>query len=163
MAPTGALKASLMSNFKAPLPSYITEEERQRVTDLLLGGGMEGPLCWYKVITSGLSGEDDKGKFQVVILGEHAPDSCLSTAIPHAQSYPPASSPLFYGAAAHDAVALAASGKNLFTGEPFKNHNVTIQDYDADHWVILSHANKVNQHLEAWLDNVVIPVCKARL
>ena len=35
--------------------------------------------------------------------------------------------------------------------------NLTIVDFpDGDHWILLSHAQKVNEELEAWLEKLGI-------
>ena len=82
---------------------------------------------------------------------------------PLAQYFPPKSSPIFFGAAAKDGIALAALGKYVFTSEPYKEHNVTIRDFDGDHWIIFSHADEINRELGLWLENVVAPLRKAQL
>ncbi|EPQ53391.1 hypothetical protein GLOTRDRAFT_45684 [Gloeophyllum trabeum ATCC 11539] len=78
--PSGGVKAWLDANRIEPLPSYITEEvsrltsyiiplvDRVRVQeinhhrDILLKGGLAGPVCWYRVLVEGITPEDDKSK-----------------------------------------------------------------------------------------------------
>lgn len=37
----------------------------------------------------------------------------------------------------------------------FQDHNVTIQEFDGDHWVMMSQPDKINKALEAWVENTV--------
>lgn len=49
--------------------------------------------------------------------------------------------------------------------ESFKNHNVTIKEFDGDHWVILDPilSRSLNHELLAWLEGEVEPILKARV
>ncbi|KAI3615397.1 epoxide hydrolase [Moniliophthora roreri] len=84
--PLGAHKAYLTSKKRpsAPLP---TAEELQKQFNEPRKGGLASPLSWYKVMTSGIGPEDDKG----------VPPQNVTTSIP-----------AFFGAALEDYVALAA-------------------------------------------------------
>ena len=46
-----------------PLPSYITAEDKKAMTDVLLGGGLTAPTCYYKVQLNGGRREDDRSRF----------------------------------------------------------------------------------------------------
>ena len=39
----------------------------------------------------------------------------------------------------------------------FKEHKVTIQDFESDHWVILGIPDEVCQELATWIEDVVLP------
>ncbi|ESK91645.1 epoxide hydrolase [Moniliophthora roreri MCA 2997] len=84
--PLGAHKAYLTSKKRpsAPLPAA---EELQKQFNEPRKGGLAAPLSWYKVMTSGIGPEDDKG----------VPPQNVTTSIP-----------AFFGAALEDYVALAA-------------------------------------------------------
>lgn len=45
--------------------------------------------------------------------------------------------------------------KGNVTGPSFKDHNITIHDYDADHWLILSHAKEISSDLDNWLGKIL--------
>ena len=62
--------------------------------------------------------------------------------------------PVFLGAAHLDFVGIAMIQKmNTSQNCP----NATIVDFvDADHWILLSHAQKVNEELESWLGKLGI-------
>ncbi|THG98670.1 hypothetical protein EW026_g3562 [Hermanssonia centrifuga] len=143
MAPTGVMKASLLEDFKAPLPSYATEEDKKRFKETFLKNGFEGPVCWYKIATNGMQSEDDRN-------------------IPSTQLVPPSSSPIFFGAAKYDYIAIPASGYRIFGAEAFKDHKITTHEYDADHWLLLSKADEINHDLEEWLESSEVSQ-KARL
>ena len=72
--------------------------------------------------------------------------------IPPGHEYPPASAPIFYGAAKHDCVCIPAAGYAAFKADGFKDHQVTIKEYDADHWLILSKGDEIRLDLEAWIE-----------
>lgn len=53
--------------------------------------------------------------------------------------------------------------KKVFTAPQFKDHQITIRDFDADHWLILSHADEINRELDGWLQGVVPQIQSANL
>lgn len=130
-APTGGLKAWIQAGKEAPLAPYITEEEKKIQSEALLKGGMAGPVCWYKAMTSGISIDDDKSvpvdKYEI-------------------------HKPVFFGAAQQDYVALAATGKQSVTQ---LCKSVTIREFDTGHWVMLEAKDEVNQELSAWIQGLV--------
>ena len=58
----------------------------------------------------------------------------------------------------------ADDGKTQMTRDELKGHNVTIRDFDGDHWLMLvpGVADKFNYELAEWIEGVVVPSC-ARL
>ncbi|KAK7676757.1 hypothetical protein QCA50_005212 [Cerrena zonata] len=136
LAPLGALKAAIEEGKKRPLPSYLSEEDKKAITKPLLDGGFAAPTCYYKVQVRGLSLEDE-------------------LTIPKERYLPPTSSPIFFAASLRDYIGLAAMQKGNLTSPKFKDHNVTIHEYDADHWILLSHAEEVGKDLDAWLAKIV--------
>lgn len=137
LAPVGAFKQSLLEDFSGPLPPYVSEEDAQHFKETFKRNGFEAPTCWYKVMTTGLSARDDQQ-------------------IPPERAYPPKHAPVFFGGALKDQVCLAQSGHAMFASEPFKEHSVTIRDYDADHWLILSHHEALARDLGEWIDGTVL-------
>lgn len=129
--PSGGVKAWLDANRIEPLPSYITEEEINHHRDILLKGGLAGPVCWYRVLVEGITPEDDK-------------------------TVPPENikvkQPVFYGAATKDYVCLA--GPSAASLEQTCLGPKTVKEYDADHWVIFSHAKEVNKDLLEWIESL---------
>ncbi|KAL4245621.1 AB hydrolase superfamily protein [Abortiporus biennis] len=134
-APVGAMKQSLLADEKFPLPSYMSPADKQSISDALLNQGMSAPLAWYRMATSHHYAADES--------------------VPLNQSLPPASTPIFFGGAKYDYVCRSDMGTRLFASDMFKKHNVTIREFEADHWLILSVHKEVNRELEAWLENVV--------
>lgn len=67
------------------------------------------------------------------------------------------SAPIFFGAALKDYICIAEQAYERFAAEEFKNHNITIRDFDGDHWIILSHADEINKELKKWFEETVLP------
>lgn len=84
-------------------------------------------------------------------------------AIPAERAFPPASSPIFFGAALNDPVCEPNGGKAAMTQEAFKNHRVTIVDIDGDHWwpMYRDKAETVAKALHGWIKDVVMPSSKS--
>ncbi|KAF4605093.1 hypothetical protein EYR40_003876 [Pleurotus pulmonarius] len=131
LAPTGTLRAWLESGKTAAVGSWITEEERKLHSEQLLKGGMAGPVCWYKVLTSGASSDDDKS---VPIRS------------------PAVTKPVFFAAAKRDAIGVA---QFQIHGTTQACSNLTVREIDTGHWIQLEKKDEVNQELEAWLNNVL--------
>ncbi|KAJ3489885.1 hypothetical protein NLI96_g1816 [Meripilus lineatus] len=138
IAPQGAMKESLLAGFKAPLPKYLIEEDKEIASKALLGGGLSAPTCWFKAMLSGIEDEDNEG-------------------IPETKIYPPTSCPIFFGAGNQDRVSISDAGIKSFAHTCFENHDITVGEYHADHWLILSVPNEINRELETWLESVVAP------
>ncbi|KAI0791300.1 epoxide hydrolase [Abortiporus biennis] len=132
LAPLGALRRTLTSDYSAPRPAYWTEEDKRIFKETFREHGLKAPLCWYKVQTSDFSAQDDAN-------------------VPKSAYFPPASSPIFFGAARYDRICLPSIGLDVFNADAFKDHKVTMKEYDGDHWMIFSHADQINRDLEAWI------------
>ncbi|KAH8082845.1 epoxide hydrolase [Cristinia sonorae] len=143
----GAAEKSLRTGFRTELCDFMAGEEKRIWTDTFLKGGFAAPLCYYKIMVANGRKEDE-------------------ASIPESRKFPPISSPLFFGAALRDAVCSAAMGKAAMTRDELKNHNVTIKDFDGDHWLLLhpETGKEVNRELDTWIQNVVKPtILKANL
>ena len=79
-----------------------------------------------------------------------------SVVIPSERAFPPKTSPIFFGAALQDYVCVAETNRRAVQVEDFKEHNVTIRDFDTSHWLILSKADEVCRELESWIESAVI-------
>ena len=77
-------------------------------------------------------------------------------AIPKERYLPPTSSPIFFGASLKDYICIADMQKGIMADPKFEDHNVTIREYDADHWSLLSHAREISSDLDDWLAKVVL-------
>ncbi|KAK7051594.1 hypothetical protein VNI00_004573 [Paramarasmius palmivorus] len=127
-APVGALKRYLTSRPTAPPPSWISKEERRIQTEVLLKGGFAAPLNYYKVMFFGIGPEDDKG------LPRVATDK-----------------PAFFGAASEDYVARVET--QVPTTQQLCS-NLTLKEFQSNHWVQLYQADEVNRELGSWLESV---------
>ncbi|KAF4599894.1 hypothetical protein EYR40_006998 [Pleurotus pulmonarius] len=131
MAPTGTLRAWLESGKTTAIGSWITDEERKIHTDELRKGGLAGPVCWYKITTSGIQSNDDK---DVPIRS------------------PAVSKPVFFGATKRDAICLPKLQTPATTQAC---SNVTVREFDSGHWVQLERKDEVNKELGSWFETVL--------
>ncbi|KAI0344606.1 epoxide hydrolase [Trametopsis cervina] len=141
MAPRGALKEAVVSDFKSPLPSYVTEEDKAYFIDTFTKNGFVAPTRCHSL--------------SEFLSNEHLQLSDL--AIPENRKNIPVSAPIFFGAAKQDRICLPQQGYDQFGSDDFKYHNVTIREFDGDHWIILSHADEINKELVHWIEEVVVP------
>ncbi|EKM57398.1 uncharacterized protein PHACADRAFT_208465 [Phanerochaete carnosa HHB-10118-sp] len=136
-APTGVLRQSLLEGYVAPLPAYMSEEDKEHFVGTFSRNGFEAPANWYKIMTSQLSARDDEQ-------------------IPYERALPPASAPIYFAATKYDYVCLPEIGYAVFEGEEFSKHNVTHKEYDTDHWIILSKGDEVAHDLDAWIEGTAV-------
>ncbi|TCD69878.1 hypothetical protein EIP91_005955 [Steccherinum ochraceum] len=134
----GALKRSLLNEYRAEVAPFMTGEDRKIWTETFLKGGFKAPLSFYRIMCNNGRNSDD-------------------ATIPKERLFPPASAPLFYVAALRDSVCDPKGGKASFTQEGLKSHNVSIVEVDGDHWwpMYTEKANEVAQKLETWIVDVV--------
>ncbi|EKM56408.1 uncharacterized protein PHACADRAFT_93100, partial [Phanerochaete carnosa HHB-10118-sp] len=141
LAPTDVLKQSPLEDFIASRPSYLFEEDMKHFVETFRRDGFAAPTCWYKIVTSQLSAKDDQ---QII------PE----------RKFPPASAPIYFGEAKHDYTCPPKIGYASFTWEVFSRHSVTMKEYGADHWLILSHGGEISRDLEKWIEGTVATKAK---
>ncbi|KAI0076656.1 epoxide hydrolase [Panus rudis PR-1116 ss-1] len=132
-APLGAFKAALLSGEEFPPPAYLNEEDQKEISEPLLQGGFTEPCCYYKNAAS--KDVDD-----------------ISSS--NGRVTPPSSSPIFFGAASLDYICLLSFSLQTFASDEFKHHDVTVKEYNADHWLVLSHPDAIQQDLGGWIKHV---------
>ncbi|KAJ3557328.1 hypothetical protein NM688_g1530 [Phlebia brevispora] len=154
LGPVGALKKTLLERFKAPLPTYISQQDVECWKETFLKNGFAAPTCWYKIMMNGMQAEDDKRTWKDRLRCDR-PLIISQKYRPSAPS-PPAHAPIFHGAATKDTNCVAANGHALFESEEFRQHSVTIRDFEADHWLIFSHAADICRELESWIEGTVV-------
>ncbi|KAI0060511.1 alpha/beta-hydrolase [Artomyces pyxidatus] len=131
LGPFGAYEAWIKSDRRSPLPGYMTEADKQRRREVLLEGGFAAPLCYYKVMTQGLEAADSKN-------------------IPKESAE--VKQPVFFAACKKDTICLPALGYTSIAASV--RGPVTTQEFDADHWAMLSHAEELNDALLGWLNGL---------
>ncbi|KAI0060507.1 alpha/beta-hydrolase [Artomyces pyxidatus] len=131
VGPPGATQAWVEGDKRSPAPAYITEEDKEHYRKVLLEGGFAAPLCYYRVITSGLEAADTK-KITKEAAEIHKP--------------------VFFAGSKQDAVCIPKLGGMSVAAAA--RGPVTTQEYDADHWVLLSHAEELNQGLLRWVEGL---------
>ncbi|PSR87083.1 hypothetical protein PHLCEN_2v5253 [Hermanssonia centrifuga] len=129
-------KAALLEDYTSPLASYITEDDKEVFRKTFAQNGFAAPTCWYKVMTTLQQPKEDEK-------------------LPKERTYPPSSAPIFFAGARKDAICLPENGYRTFAEEGFKDHKITTHEYDADHWLYLSHADEINADLGTWLKSIV--------
>jgi soluble epoxide hydrolase / lipid-phosphate phosphatase len=135
------------------MPHYVTEEDKKVFIEIFRRGGFTAPTCWYKVMMRQLAAKDDQSAYVEVIQNESlVHSSTFSLDIPPDRTFPPVTSPIFFGAASNDYVCLPAVGHAAFKKPQFRDHKITQKEYDADHWLILSKADEIAHDLEAWIE-----------
>ena len=65
-----------------------------------------------------------------------------------------------YAGGTEDSVCIPSMQKQTFEDARFKDHQITIREYDAGHWFILSHADELNADLAPWIEGVVAQIAK---
>jgi soluble epoxide hydrolase/lipid-phosphate phosphatase len=148
LGPNDGMKNWLEQDRKAPLASYITPEEKERVTKALLGnGGMKAPLLWYSVVTSGLKAKEDKCEWSR--SDSHPRIDLLTVFVVIPESDYTIKKPVFLGGAKRDYICVidgqVAAAKKYCP-------DLVIKEYDSDHWVQWSHADEVNWDLLQWME-----------
>ena len=170
IAPSGALKAWLLEDKRTPMASYLTElvrlpspkillgdvthsawQDKAHQTETLLKNGMSAPLNWYKILTQGISAEDDKCDcFSSCFIKHYSPSNPFTvTAVP-LDRYK-LTKPAFFGGAKQDYICRSEMGKAVMATHCA---DATIREYDAGHWVMLSNAVEVNEDLKAWIEGL---------
>ncbi|KAL0576465.1 hypothetical protein V5O48_005508 [Marasmius crinis-equi] len=135
LAPTGALRNYFNTKAALPSPSWLTAEvrfgslglEKRIHSEELRKGGLAAPTHWYKYILSRHNVEDDQG----IPADRYKTDK-----------------PAFVGAATQDYIATAAAAVQQSQA---LCSNLTVKEFQANHWVQLQKADEVNRELEAWL------------
>ncbi|PFH54714.1 hypothetical protein AMATHDRAFT_52483 [Amanita thiersii Skay4041] len=131
LAPTGALKSWLEAERRTEIAPYINPEKLKRSKESMLQNGFAAPLCWYKVMTSGLETQDGES----VPLDNHV-----------------ILKPVFFGGAKRDYVAVSAMASLAI------HHycrNSTVREFDASHWLMEEAMEELNKELLTWIENIM--------
>ncbi|KAH9894458.1 alpha/beta-hydrolase [Cubamyces lactineus] len=131
LSPTGALKAWLQADKKAPLASYITPEEKTRMLNEWRKTGLGTALNWYKVMATGLMSKDDEAVNKEKLALAH---------------------PVYFAACTRDYVCLAEPSARIVQNFCPR---ATVEMFDTGHWVQLEAPDKLNKSLLAWLEKAV--------
>ncbi|OCH86221.1 alpha/beta-hydrolase [Obba rivulosa] len=130
LAPKGAIKKWILADRKMPLPSYMNDEEKHALMQLLVQNGISAPLRWYKALVHGQFAEDD----QKILHERYSIQQ-----------------PVFFGACEKDYIfppvlELAKIPKYC--------PNLTVKEFETDHWVHLAAPDELNTALEEWIGSV---------
>ncbi|KAF7305230.1 hypothetical protein HMN09_00773700 [Mycena chlorophos] len=137
MCVDGKTKAWIEGNRTTELVAYISPEDKEYIKKILLDGGMEAPLAWYKVFLSGESAADD-------------------TKIPESAAI--ISTPLLFIAFTDDTICLPELGYETHAACVQPQSNLTTKAVEGDHWALLSNAEEVNEVLVEWIEGLKVSV-----
>lgn len=152
-AALGALKQSILEDYHGPTGAFFTDELRRNWIAEFRKDGFTAPTSWYKIYTKEIARPVEQRTscphlfLEMSLLTERS-------VIPDDRKFPPASAPIFFGAARDDKVCIARLGIEGFQRPQFKDHKVTIHEYDADHWLVLSVPKEITHDLEAWIEGL---------
>ncbi|TFY77300.1 hypothetical protein EWM64_g6712 [Hericium alpestre] len=133
MCTFGGTKAWIESNRQSPLPAYVTPAIKEHYKTDLLKGGIAGPLQYYTVNTAGYNAADDA----------KIPESAYKF-----------SQPAFFASTANDRICLPAA--QIAGLKAYGTGPLTHREFDSDHWIMLSHSEKLNAELEAWIEGLAL-------
>ncbi|KAJ6614936.1 alpha/beta-hydrolase [Mycena sp. CBHHK59/15] len=128
MCVSGGAKAWIESNQTAPLPSYLSPQEKEHYQKQLLDGGLSAPLCWYKVLIEAHNTKDDG---QIPVTSHAIRQPCLFVAF------------------TRDVIGLPLFGDGTHT--KYVTGAYTRKEVAGGHWGVESHADELNQILLEWL------------
>ncbi|KAG5636837.1 hypothetical protein H0H81_006664 [Sphagnurus paluster] len=128
LSPTGALKAWVEEDKRTAVLSCLTEEEVRYHKQALLQGGLQAPLNWYRARVRSLDAEDNK---------DVTPENIFIH------------KPVFFGAATHDMPALGKASCEKFAKGP-----LTINEFNASHWLMWEKKEEVNEKLLEWIQGL---------
>ncbi|KAJ7620486.1 alpha/beta-hydrolase [Mycena polygramma] len=129
MAPRGKIEEWIVGDKVTPPPSYLTQDDFEHEKAELLKGGMAGPLCWYKQYTTGAVAQDH----QLVPKENYI-----------------VKQPVFFAAAHKDYICVPKVAQG---GMKKSCPNLTVRDYQTDHWVQFAAPDQVNADLLRWIEN----------
>ncbi|KAL0574465.1 hypothetical protein V5O48_007479 [Marasmius crinis-equi] len=108
----------------------LCEDNEKRIqSEELLKGGLAAPTCYYKAIL------------------RYAKELGQGTTAEECKTNKPA----FIGAASEDYIGVAAL--NIQQTKAYCE-NLTVREFQANHWVQLQRPNELNKELEAWLEGL---------
>jgi len=127
LAPVGALKSWLVRDRRATLAPYIDHEDLEEWRSIVVNEGIGAALCYHKAYVAGLNADDDKA----IPLEKYSVEK-----------------PVFFAAAHHDYISHA-----LISIAQTKHHckNVTVREFQAGHWLMMSTASELNVALFSWI------------
>ncbi|KAF4604589.1 hypothetical protein EYR40_003363 [Pleurotus pulmonarius] len=129
--PSGALRAWVESGQTTDIAAWLSEEEQKVHKEVLIKGGLTGPVNWYKVWTSGFTAEEDKG---VPIRS------------------PAISKPVFFGATTNDIICVPKPQIKLMKKACA---DLTVHEFEAGHWVMVEKKDEFNKVLGSWLEGLI--------
>ncbi|KAI0266439.1 alpha/beta-hydrolase [Gloeopeniophorella convolvens] len=131
ISPPGATRKWIETDQRSALPSYVTKQDKQDLLKTLLAGGLTAPLNWYKVLMTNPEFSDNQSNSE---------DTETTT------------KPVLFIGCLKDDVCIPTMQKERL--KEWAKGPLTIRDYNADHWVILSHGDELSRDLLSWIAEI---------
>ncbi|KAK7466182.1 hypothetical protein VKT23_004903 [Stygiomarasmius scandens] len=130
MAPTGAMRESLLSGKILPSASWLSPKERSHQIDILRSGSLEASTCYYKASVSGRHRSDD----QEIPLSNYD-----------------ITQPVLFCEALEDYICISS----FFKPDIEKYcKNRTYREFKSNHWIMLQMPEEFNRELLGWLEGL---------
>ncbi|KAJ7447864.1 alpha/beta-hydrolase [Mycena galericulata] len=134
MCADGSARAWIEQDRKTSLPSYMTQKDFQYYRKQLKDGGLAAPLCWYKVLVTEESHNDD------------ASVSAVNCKVKQ---------PLLFIAFTGDCISLPAFGDAVHNdADNVLTDMVTRAEVQGDHWAVESHGGEINNLILNWIGSL---------
>ncbi|KAJ7636276.1 alpha/beta-hydrolase [Roridomyces roridus] len=121
----------ILENTRTDLPPYMSQEDFEYKVQLLREGGIAAPFCWYKVLVTAESAEDDEKVLNVK-----------------------ATQPILFIGFNKDVVARPEFARAVHQDTEKVVGKVTDREVAADHWGMESHPQEVNNYILEWLNEL---------
>lgn len=133
MGPTGAMRIFIESNSSAIRGDFISEEQSQYHEEQFGRNSWDPPVNFYRITFNGLTREDD----------EKIPLDTYTI-----------QKPVFFGGSHNDPICVDTAqdaGARAFCP------HLTVASFNTTHWVAAEASKELNESLEKWITEVVLP------
>ena len=152
MGPTGAIRVWVESDTSTPRITSYTDDQWKFHEQTFRKYTLDGPLNFYRVNLNGEQKEDDDREFSVTKPLAHIDLNRTVVAGVPLENYE-IKKPVFFGGAREDYIAVYWAQEAL-TRQFCPN--VTVVNFNANHWVASQAPKEVNRALEKWINEVVL-------
>ncbi|KAJ7630250.1 alpha/beta-hydrolase [Roridomyces roridus] len=129
MCVDGGAREWIVKNRRTALPAWMTPEDFEYHRKQLKEGGLSAPLCWYKMLQTKETAEDDA--------------KVLDTKL---------TNPMLYIPFLCDCICRRESAAATYNDPSKVTGKVTVKELpEADHWGVESHGEEINGWILEWL------------
>ncbi|KIY51666.1 alpha/beta-hydrolase [Fistulina hepatica ATCC 64428] len=132
LCPVGGFDAYMESGQVQPRPEWLSQEDYDHIKKELLEGGLRGPTNYYRSLTRSIERQElEKSPIDLNVK---------------------VNKPMFFAGALQDYICLPQLCRSAFQGV---TDDLTSQDFDTSHWVMLEKPDELNEALEKWFGHVL--------